>query len=158
MIVALDLPTPEEAIATAKQLSPIISYFKIGSKLFTAGGSSLVRDVLHYGRCFLDLKYYDIPTIIADAVEQAAKLGVSLLTLHASGGSEMMSLSAGRVRSSNLAVRLLGVTVLTSLSDLSEIGIDKSVREQVRSLASLAQKSGMHGVVCSPSEITDLRA
>jgi orotidine-5'-phosphate decarboxylase len=158
VIVALDLPTPDEAIRTAKQISSIFSYFKIGSKLFTAGGPSLVREVLNYGRCFLDLKYHDIPSVIADAVEQAGTLGVSMLTMHASGGSEMMAESAGRVRAKNLAVRLLGVTVLTSISDLSDVGIATPVNDQVRLLASLAERSGMHGIVCAPSEISDLRA
>jgi orotidine-5'-phosphate decarboxylase len=158
VIVALDLETPDAAIQTAEKLASVFPFFKIGSKLFTLGGPDLIRELLHFGKVFLDLKFYDIPSVIAGAVEQAARLGVSLLTLHASGGSEMMKQSAERVKLSGLQVRLLGVTVLTSFSDLSEFGIARAVPEQVRLLADLARSSGMDGIVCSPAELPEMRS
>lgn len=157
VIVALDLETAEQAVETAKRIAPVFPFFKIGIKLFTQAGPSLVREVLRHGRVFLDLKFYDIPTVVADAVSQAAQLGVSLITLHASGGSEMMRLCAERIRSLPDRPRLLGVTVLTSFSDLSEFGVTRAVPEQAQALASLASQSGMDGIVCSPAELPLLR-
>jgi len=156
VIVALDLDRGEEAVRVAKTISPVFPFFKIGIKLFTQAGPDLVREILRYGHVFLDLKFYDIPSVVADAVEQAAKLGVSLLTLHASGGSEMMKASVQKARNSRSGIRLLGVTILTSFSTLSEFGIP-SVQDHVRLLANLARESGMDGIVCSPAELSELR-
>lgn len=158
VIVALDLETASQAVETAKRIAPIFPFFKIGIKLFTQAGPSLVRDVRNYGHVFLDLKFYDIPTVVADAAVQAAQLGVSLITLHASGGSEMMKLCAERIQPMADRPRLLGVTVLTSFSDLSEFGVTRTIPEQVEALAGLAQSSGMDGIVCSPSELPLLRS
>jgi orotidine-5'-phosphate decarboxylase len=157
VIVALDLERGEEAVRVAKTISPVFPFFKIGIKLFTQSGPDLVREVLRYGRVFLDLKFYDIPSVVADAVEQAARLGVTLLTLHASGGSEMMKASVQKARNNGGGIRLLGVTVLTSFSTLSEFGIG-SVQDHVRLLANLAQESGLDGIVCSPAELFELRS
>jgi len=158
VIVALDLETAEKAIDTAKKLAPVFQYFKIGIKLFTQAGPGLVKDVLRYGKVFLDLKFYDIPSIVADAVVQAAGLGVSLLTIHSSGGSEMMKLCAERVRGLANRPRLLGVTVLTSFKDLNEFGVNRTVSDHVMSLAEMARQSGLDGIVCSPAELETLRS
>jgi orotidine-5'-phosphate decarboxylase len=158
VIVALDLDSAEDAIVMAKKIAPVFPFFKIGIKLFTQAGPSLVKEVLRYGKVFLDLKFYDIPTIVADAVQQAEDLGVSLLTVHASGGSAMMRLSVDRIRQSENPPLLLGVTVLTSFSDLTEFGIENSVPAQVDRLAALAYSAGMDGIVCSPVELTAMRA
>jgi orotidine-5'-phosphate decarboxylase len=157
IIVALDTNTAAEAVKMAKMVSSVFPFFKIGSRLFTQAGPALVRDVRQYGLVFLDLKYHDIPTVVAEAAANAAELGVSLLTLHASGGSEMMSLTKKRLEKFLHKPALLGVTVLTSMSDLTEFGISRTVPEQVEFLANLAMQSGMDGIVCSPSELPILR-
>ena len=157
VIVALDLETADRAVETAKKLAPVFPFFKIGIKLFTQAGPALVKEVLSHGKVFLDLKFYDIPSVVADAVAQAAGLGVSLLTIHASGGSEMMRLCAERVRGLANQPKLLGVTVLTSFKDLNEFGISRNVSDQVTSLAEMARRSGLDGIVCSPAELETLR-
>ncbi len=155
VIVALDLESADQAVRMAETIAPVFSFFKIGIRLFTQAGPALVKEVLRYGKVFLDLKFYDIPSVVREAVFQASQLGVSLLTLHASGGSEMMRLSAARV--SGTPARLLGVTVLTSFEDLGEFGIHRSVPEQVEALADLAHSAGLSGIVCSPAELAVLR-
>lgn len=156
VIVALDLKTANDAVKLAEEVAPVFPFFKIGIRLFTLAGPDLVKEVRRFGDVFLDLKFYDIPTIVAEAVGQAAALGVSLLTLHASGGTEMMKLCVERV--SGRSARLLGVTVLTSFRDLREFGIEWSLSEQARLLADLTREAGMHGIVCSPLELSDLRS
>jgi orotidine-5'-phosphate decarboxylase len=158
IIVALDVKSASDAVRIAKTISPIFPFFKIGSRLFTQAGPALISDVREYGRVFLDLKFHDIPTVVADAVVNAAKLGVSLITLHTSGGSEMMTLCAEKVARLENRPALLGVTVLTSFSSLNEFGITRSVSEQVDLLTNLARESNMDGIVCSPAELTSLRA
>lgn len=157
VIVALDTETAADAVAMAKRIAPVFPFFKIGSRLFTQAGPSLVRDVREFGRVFLDLKFHDIPTVVAEAAANAAELGVSLLTLHASGGSEMMKLTKQLLERFDPGPAILGVTVLTSTSDLSEFGISRTIAEQVEFLATLANQSGMDGIVCSPSELSLLR-
>jgi orotidine-5'-phosphate decarboxylase len=141
----------------AEKIAPVFPFFKIGIKLFTQEGPALTREVLKHGKLFLDLKFYDIPTIVAEAVVQAANLGVSLITMHASGGSEMMNLCREKTQNLPNAPKLLGVTVLTSMSDLSEFGMDKPVSQQVEHLAGLVQRSRLDGLVCSPAELPSLR-
>lgn len=157
VIVALDLETPEAAIAMARNIAPIFPFFKIGIKLFTQSGPELVKQILPFGEVFLDLKFYDIPSIVGAAVFQAAKLGVSLLTVHVSGGMEMMRACFENARRAANPPRLLGVTVLTSFRDLREFGISRSSAEQVRILGDLAFSAGLDGIVCSPAEVDDLR-
>jgi orotidine-5'-phosphate decarboxylase len=158
VIVALDVDSAADAVRIAKAISPIFPFFKIGSRLFTQAGPALVSNVREHGRVFLDLKFHDIPTVVAEAVMNAANLGVSLITLHASGGSEMMQHCAEKITRLENRPALLGVTVLTSLSSLNEFGITRSVSEQVELLANLARQSGMDGIVCSPSELGTLRS
>ncbi len=155
VIVALDLETADEAVRMAERIAPVFPFFKIGIRLFTQAGPSLVKEVLRHGKVFLDLKFYDIPSVVSEAAYQAVQLGVSLMTLHASGGSEMMKRSAERVTGTQ--TQLLGVTVLTSFDDLGEFGISRSVPEQVSALADLAKASGLSGVICSPAELSSLR-
>jgi orotidine-5'-phosphate decarboxylase len=157
IIVALDLDSSDLAVVLAKRVAPIFPFFKIGIKLFTQAGPPFVQEILKHGQVFLDLKFHDIPTIVSEAVLQAAHLGVSLITLHASGGSEMMRLSRDRIHHLERRPRLLGVTVLTSTASLREFGIDRSVEEQVVLLAELAREAGMDGIVSSPAEVHDLR-
>jgi orotidine-5'-phosphate decarboxylase len=158
IIVALDVPAKARALELVEQLRGDISFFKIGLQLYTAEGPEIVRAVLSAGaRVWLDLKLYDIPNTVARAVESANTLGVQMLTIHLSGGSEMIR-SATAARATNML--LLGVTVLTSATErtLREIGIADNVPDQVLRLARLGVESGIDGVVASPHEINRLRA
>jgi orotidine-5'-phosphate decarboxylase len=157
IIVALDVATKEKAFGLIEHLQGEISFFKIGLQLYTAEGPEIVRAVLASGaRVWLDLKLYDIPNTVARAVESASTLGVQMLTIHLSGGSDMIR-AATAARANNML--LLGVTVLTSSTEetLREIGITHSVEDQVLRLARLGAEAGIDGVVASPHEIKTLR-
>jgi orotidine-5'-phosphate decarboxylase len=157
IIVALDVATRQKAVELVEQLRSEISFFKIGLQLYTAEGPEIVRAVLSTGaRVWLDLKLYDIPNTVARAVESASTLGVQMLTIHLSGGSEMIRAATSACRADMV---LLGVTVLTSSSEqtLHEIGITGTVEKQVLRLARLGVEAGIHGVVASPREIEALR-
>jgi orotidine-5'-phosphate decarboxylase len=158
IIVALDAATKAQALALVEQLRDKISFFKIGLQLYTAEGPETVRAVLATGaKLFLDLKLHDIPNTVAKAVESAANLSVQMLTIHLSGGSEMIR-DAVAARKETMSI--LGVTVLTSAdaSTLREVGISEKVDEQVLRLARLGIENGVDGLVCSPHEIKALRA
>src|SRR6266436_6787838 len=157
IIVALDVATKEKALEVVDQLRDQISFFKIGLQLYTAEGPEIVRAVLSTGaRVWLDIKLYDIPNTVARAVESANNLGVHMLTIHLSGGSEMIQ-AATAARANNML--LLGVTVLTSATEqtLREIGITDRVDDQVLRLARLGVEAGIDGVVASSHEIKPLR-
>jgi orotidine-5'-phosphate decarboxylase len=165
IIAALDVPTAEAALKLAEQLAPVTGGFKIGSELFTAAGPDIMRRIRDTGAAvFLDLKFHDIPNTVAKAVAAAARLDVQMLTIHTSGGLEMMR--AGEKSAQDTAKSLglppplvLGVTVLTSSNGgtLAEIGCEPNVIAQVERLARLAVKAGLRGLVCSPLEIVALR-
>ena len=158
IIVALDVPTKEEALALVDQLRDEISFFKIGLQLYTAEGPEIVRAVLSTdAKVWLDLKLHDIPNTVARAVESASNLGVHMLTIHLSGGSEMIR-AATAARTNNITI--LGVTVLTSANEqtLREIGVADRVADQVLRLAKLGVKAEIDGIVASPHEIKALRA
>jgi orotidine-5'-phosphate decarboxylase len=157
IILALDVATKEKALDLVKQLRSEISFFKIGLKLYTAEGPEIVRAVLGAdAKVWLDLKLYDIPNTVARAVESASTLGVQMLTIHLSGGNEMIR-AATTARQKDML--LLGVTVLTSSTEqtLREIGITDAVEDQVIRLAKLGAAAGIDGVVASPHEIKTLR-
>ena len=157
IIVALDVPTKEKALGLVKQLRDQISFFKIGLQLYTAEGPEIVRAVLATGaKVWLDIKLHDIPNTVARAVESASHLSVHMLTIHLSGGSEMIR-AAIAARANNML--LLGVTVLTSATEqtLREVGISGTVEDQVLRLAKLGVEAGIDGVVASPHEIRKLR-
>ena len=157
IIVGLDVATKKEALALVDQLRKQISFFKIGLQLYTTEGPEIVRAVLSAGaKVFLDLKLHDIPNTVARAVESASNLGVHMLTIHLSGGSEMIR-AATAARTNNLSI--LGVTVLTSAMEqtLREIGIADKVEDQVLRLAKLGVETGVEGIVASPHEITTIR-
>ena len=158
IIVALDVATKEKALELVKELRDQISFFKIGLQLYTAEGPEIVRAVLSTGaKVWLDIKLHDIPNTVARAVESANNLGVHMLTIHLSGGSEMIQ-AATAARANNML--LLGVTVLTSATEqtLREIGVAGKVDDQVLRLAKLGVEAGIDGVVASPHEIKKLRA
>ena len=166
LIVALDVDTAQKARELVSTLRGVAGMFKVGSQLFTAAGPDLVRDIISSGeRVFLDLKYHDIPNTVAEAGVEATRLGVTIFNLHASGGSEMMQRTAEAV--SNCAETegiprplVIAVTVLTSANDaaLREVGHDATAAELVTRLASLAEESGMDGVVASPREVGIVRS
>jgi orotidine-5'-phosphate decarboxylase len=157
IIVALDVPTKREALELVEKLGDQISFFKIGLQLYTAEGPEVVRAVSSTGsKVWLDLKLYDIPNTVARAVESAGRIGAQMLTIHLSGGSEMVRAATGACTKSML---LLGVTVLTSSTEetLREIGVQDKVNDQVLRLAKLGVDAGIDGIVASPHEIKLLR-
>jgi len=157
IIVALDVPTRKEALDLVEKLRDQISFFKIGLQLYAAEGPEIVRAVLSTGaKVFLDLKLHDIPNTVARAVESAAGLGAQMLTIHLSGGPEMIR-AAVTARKNNLSI--LGVTVLTSATEetLREIGISDKVGDHVLRLAKLGVEGGIDGLVASPHEVKMLR-
>jgi orotidine-5'-phosphate decarboxylase len=165
IFVALDVPTEEAALALAHELAPVVGGFKIGSELFTSAGPQIVKAVRATGAAvFLDLKFHDIPNTVSKAVASAVKLDVQMLTVHTSGGGEMMRAADQAAQSTAQALGrpaplVLGVTVLTSMdgATLNELGWKPDVGRQVERLAELAVKSGLRGLVCSPLEIARLR-
>ncbi len=165
LFVALDVETPEQALGLVRTLRGHTNSFKIGSKLFTAAGPGLVREIVSQGaRVFLDLKFHDIPTVVAAAAAEAARLGVFLFTVHAAGGREMMRQAAAAAaeaadRNRHRRPLVVGVTVLTSAdqTSLEEIGVKRSLRDQVLGLARLSAESGLDGVVASPLEVQLIR-
>ena len=158
IIVALDVPTREQALHLARQLSPHLGLFKIGLQLFIAAGPDIVRAVRELGsRVFLDLKLHDIPNTVGHAVESASSLGAEMLTIHLGGGRAMIE---SAVRAAPPDLLLLGVTVLTSSDEatLCETGVPGAVGEQVTRLAGLGLEAGLRGLVASPHELRALRA
>jgi orotidine-5'-phosphate decarboxylase len=160
VIVALDYPSAEPALALASRLSPELCRLKVGKELFTRSGPSLVEALQARGfEVFLDLKFHDIPNTVAGAVRSAAELGVWMVNVHASGGRRMMEAAAEALQGFEQKPLLIAVTVLTSMSDddLRELGYTESAAERVLRLAALTQDCGLDGVVCSAMEASQLR-
>jgi len=165
IIVALDVPSAEAALKLAELVAPAVGAFKIGKELFVSAGTDIVKKIRATGASvFLDLKFHDIPNTVAKAVAAATRLDVQMLTIHTSGGGEMMRAAEKSAQDTAKSLGqppplVLGVTVLTSSNNetLAEIGCEPNVGHQVERLASLAVKSGLRGLVCSPLEIADLR-
>jgi len=166
VLVALDVERPADAEALLDRLEGVLSGCKIGSQLFTAAGPAVVEHARKRGwRVFLDLKYHDIPSTVAGAVREATRLGVALLTVHASGGVRMMRAAAeAAARAADEfgcpRPRCLAVTVLTSLDRRAldvELGVPATVEAHVLHLAQLAREAGLDGCVASPREVRTLR-
>lgn len=165
LIVALDVESPAKALDLVRQLHDVAGMFKVGSTLFTLAGPQIVKEILALDtKVFLDLKFHDIPHQVAGAARSAAELGVSLFTIHASGGSEMMQRAVESVtevaeRKGGVRSRVLAISVLTSIDAtiLSQIGITTSPEESVLRLVRLAEAAGVDGVVSSPQEIKLIR-
>jgi orotidine-5'-phosphate decarboxylase len=156
IVVALDYPTAQQAIAMAKQLDPSKCRVKVGKELFTASGPAVLEQLHKMDfDVFLDLKFHDIPNTCAGAVAVAAELGVWMVNVHASGGERMMVAAAEAIANKSHKPLLIAVTVLTSMeqSDLAGIGLDVTPQQQVERLAKLSKQSGMDGVVSSAQEI-----
>lgn len=162
LIVALDYPEARPAEALARRLDPSHCALKVGFELFVAAGPDLVVKLQDLGfPVFLDLKFHDIPNTVAGACRAAARLGVWMVNLHASGGLEMMRAGVQAIREVRPETRLIAVTVLTSsnAATLRGVGIERSPGEQVERLADLAiTEAGLDGLVCSALEARALRA
>jgi len=160
LIVALDLPSAVAAQKIVAAVGDSAFCYKVGMQLYTAEGPRVVRDLIASGRrVFLDLKYHDIPNTVASAVCEAARLGVSMVTVHASGGGKMLRAATEAAASVNPSLMVLAVTVLTSLTDndLDKLGVHGRVQDQVLRLGALALANGCHGVVASAREASALR-
>jgi len=165
IIVALDVETSDEAESIVRELDRTVGAFKIGLQLFAAAGPKFVRKLVESGaKIFLDLKFHDIPNTVAKASVEAARLGVWMFNVHASGGGEMMRRTVEEVggvceKESFERPRIIAVTVLTSSDNetLAEIGVRSETEEQVLRLAKLTSKCGLDGVVASPLEIESIR-
>ena len=161
VVVALDYSSAQEALRLVDQLNPDQCRIKVGKELFTSAGCNVVESLIGRGfDVFLDLKFHDIPNTCAKAVSAAADMGVWMVNVHASGGRRMMEAAAEALdKKSGSKPLLIGVTVLTSMdaSDLADIGLAVSPEEQVVRLATLAESSGLDGVVCSAREVALIR-
>ncbi|PKM79708.1 MAG: orotidine-5'-phosphate decarboxylase [Firmicutes bacterium HGW-Firmicutes-13] len=167
IIVALDVDTREKALELVDSLKEQVSYFKIGMQLFNSQGPDIISVIKDRGvKVFLDLKFHDIPNTVAAAAAVAVRQGADMFNVHASGGEAMLRTAAESVKETTAKLNLkenpivLGVTVLTSMSEetlQTEIGIIRSLEEQVSSLALLCRKAGLNGVVASPREVVLIR-
>ena len=160
IVVALDAAEADAALALAARLDPKLCRVKVGKELFVAAGPDVVHRLQERGfEVFLDLKFHDIPNTVAGACRAAARLGVWMMNVHASGGAVMMQAAREAVASVARPPLLIAVTILTSLSDaaLGEVGFPGTAADNVERLGRLARASGMDGVVCSAQEAPLLR-
>jgi orotidine-5'-phosphate decarboxylase len=165
LIFALDVDSAARARAIISELKEHVGAFKIGLQLLTAAGPSFVREIAESGvRVFLDVKFHDIPNTVAKASVETARLGVWMMNIHSSGGSEMMRRTVDEVagaceKEGRERPRIIGVTVLTSMDDpaLREVGVEHDTGSQVLRLAKLTAKCGLDGVVASPREVREIR-
>lgn len=162
LIVALLADTMKDAESMVKLLKEDIHTFEVGAPTYTALGPDVLKMIYHHGcRVFLDLKYHDIPSTVAKAVGEATKLSVSMLTVHASGGHDMLIRTVEAAQhaagSRSKMPKLIAVTVLTSMESLADIGVQFEVRDQVVRLARLSKECGLSGVLASPLEIAPIR-
>ena len=167
LILALDTSDPGHALDIVDLLSEWVNVYKVGFELFLAGGPSIVERINDKGKkVFLDLKFHDIPNTVTKAAETAARMGVYMFNVHASGGSEMMKRCRDRVAEVCLKEnldrpRIIGVTVLTSISQQEfrgELGFSHTIKTHVKHLASLAMKAGLDGVVASGHEASMIKS
>jgi orotidine-5'-phosphate decarboxylase len=167
LILALDVSDPEYALEIVDRFGEWVNVYKVGLELFLSAGPGIVEKINKKGKkVFLDLKFHDIPNTVIKAAETAVRMGVFIFNVHSSGGTEMMKKCSARVaelclRESIERPKIIGVTILTSISQnefKSEMGCQHSLRTHVKHLASLAQKSGLDGVVASGHEASMVRS
>jgi orotidine-5'-phosphate decarboxylase len=160
LIVALDVPDRAAALSTVDLLACHVQCFKVGLEIFVREGPRLVEELRNRNvNVFLDLKLHDIPHQVAGAVRSACRLGIRMLTVHAGGGVKMLEAAQRAAEDSGSPTMLLAVTALTSLgaSDVEGLGVPESISEWVERLASLACAAGLHGLVASSLELSNLR-
>lgn len=161
LIVALDVSSAAQARQIVGSLGDSVHLYKVGMQLYTAVGPQIVRDLISSGKkIFLDLKYHDIPNTVGSAVREAAQLGVSMLTVHAAGGTKMLRAAVEAAGTQPRRPSVLAVTVLTSLAqeDLNQVGVTGATLDQVVRLGTLAIEAGCAGIVSSAHEVKALRA
>ncbi len=160
VIVALDFPNETDALSLVDRLDPARCRLKVGKEMFTRSGPQLVGKLIDKGYdVFLDLKFHDIPNTVAGACRSAAELGVWMVNVHTLGGRNMMEAAREAIDKGSSQPLLIGVTILTSMGekDIAEVGLGGTPADNVQRLASLAEASGLDGVVCSPKEVAMLR-
>jgi orotidine-5'-phosphate decarboxylase len=156
LVVALDVPTLDEAVALARDLAGAVGWFKVGLELFAAHGPAAVAAIREHGPVFLDVKLHDIPTTVERAARRIATLGVGLVTVHAGGGVAMVRAAVEGLGDRG---RVLAVTVLTSMSDEDLASVNApAAATQVPALAALATRAGAPGLVCAPRDLVAVRA
>jgi orotidine-5'-phosphate decarboxylase len=160
IIVPLDVPTLEAAIALVEQL-PQVNFWKVGLELFVSTGPEILQILKEQDkRIFLDLKFHDIPNTVMSACRSASQYGVDLLTIHATAGRSALKLAVEAMNQSQSPTKLVAITLLTSLisRDLAfDLKVPLELPDYVLQMALLAQESGIHGAVCSPQEVSQLR-
>lgn len=155
IICAIDTVEIEKAKELIEQIKPYIGMVKLGMEFFYRNGVSGVEEIKKCGLpIFLDLKFHDIPNTVAGAIRAISELEVAITTIHTLAGSDVLKRAAQEIKTSGKKTMLTGVTILTSLDDISEIGINRSIKSQVLELAKLAKNSGLDAIVCSPEEIS----
>ena len=160
LIVALDVSSIVEAERLIDVLSPVVKLFKVGSQLFTSSGPDIVKSIHRRGaKVFLDLKFYDIPNTVSRSIRSAADLGIFMLTVHTLGSRQMLKEAVRCLANTNERPLLIGVTILTSFDEktIREIGIERSLKEEVMALVVMAKEEGLDGVVCSGQDIGFIR-
>lgn len=164
--MALDVENEKEAYDLVKLLSPTISYYKVGMRLYTACGPRIIQGLKELGvKVFLDLKFHDIPNTVASTVEVVANFGIDMFNIHLSGGRKMIQAAVKAAGQSaqeagKAKPLVLGVTVLTSLNEKmlrDEVGIEKQLEQHVVDLSLMGKESGINGVVASPREAALIR-
>lgn len=165
LIVALDFPTMDQAIACVEECGDAVSHYKVGMELFYAAGAPMITYLKEQGKhIFLDLKLQDIPNTVAHALMVLSDLGADMMNVHAVGGKKMMEEAVKAVREAAAkagrpAPKLIAVTILTSMDDeqFGRLNYNNTIAEQVIALAKLAKEAGMDGVVASPREAAGIR-
>ncbi|HOC01953.1 MAG TPA: orotidine-5'-phosphate decarboxylase [Candidatus Ratteibacteria bacterium] len=160
LIVSLDIAERKEAEAVVEKLGSSVMFYKVGIIPFTAFGPKIIRWLTLLGkRVFLDLKFFDIPNTVENAVKSACDMGVELLTVHILGGSNMLKTAIKARNTGNTDTKIIGVTILTSFSDndIKEIGLYMDINNHILKLTELGYKCGIDGIVCSVHELNLLR-
>lgn len=160
VIIALDASNRQQAENLISQLSPPISFYKVGLELYTAEGNDFIKYLNEQGlKVFLDLKLHDIPNTVAKAVSVIAELNPDFITVHALGGPKMLQAAVEAARGAGSTMKVLAVTVLTSLDQaaLNQMGVEKGLQDLIVKLAQSAYDSGCDGLVCSASDLSFLR-
>jgi orotidine-5'-phosphate decarboxylase len=160
VIVALDFSSLDETEIFLKKIKGQNCKVKVGKELFTSEGTNIVKLIQQYGfETFLDLKFHDIPNTVSRAIKASCNLGVWMVNVHASGGKQMMLAAREAVESSSHKPLLIAVTILTSFDNSSyqELGFKNELQEQIAYLATMSEKSGMDGIVCSANDIPSIK-
>lgn len=161
IIIALDVPSQEEALQIIRHTHPPIDFYKVGLELYNSAGADFVKNLKAKGlKIFLDLKLHDIPSTVAKAVTSIAKMDTDMITVHTFGGHEMLKAAVEGAKTQNPDIKVMGVTVLTSLDEIAirHIGIDINIGKLVERLSTIANDCGLDGIICSATDLSFLRS